>query len=409
MDDKKGDTKNIMKLTVGANYDLDVVSELARYPVTEVYGKFPVDCVGGGRPSYMGTPITKRDLDNYVALLNRHGIAFNYLLNSSCHGNREWTRSWQKRFMRLIDRLGSMGIRHLTVSTPFLLEAIKTRFPDFKVKVGIYAQVDTPNRAKFWESLGADAINLESFSINRDFPTLAAIRNAVQCDLQLIANHCCLPNCPMQIYHQNGFAHSSDGSGVIFIDYCFLRCSQKRLEDPSIFIKSAWIRPEDLYIYEEMGYTTFKLIERGMPSDELLKRVKAYTQRRFDGNLAELILPYGFKNPLKRSPFWMLRYFLKPFQISPIRLIPLLKLVRSQGMLFPSDELPVFIDNVQIPVDFIQAFKQRDCDYGNCETCDYCERISRRAVRINDGFRDASLAQFEQTHAAMKTGSLWGV
>jgi len=68
-----------------------------------------------------------------------------------------------------------------------------------------------------------------------------------------------------------------------FIDYCFMRCSRVRLTDPSQFIKSAWIRPEDLAVYEAMGYTSFKLLERGIPSAELLRRVKAYSERRFDG------------------------------------------------------------------------------------------------------------------------------
>ena len=34
---------------------------------------------------------------------------------------------------------------------------MKSRFPQFFVKVGIYAQVDTPERARFWQELGADA------------------------------------------------------------------------------------------------------------------------------------------------------------------------------------------------------------------------------------------------------------
>src|ERR1039458_7429515 len=148
--------KHAMKLTVPANYDLEVVPALARYPVTEVYGKLPGDLVGGGRPSYMGTPLGARALGRYVAVLQQHGIAFNYLFNSSCQGNREWTRPWQKRFMRLLDWLGDIGVRNLTVSTPFLLEVIKARRPQFTVKVGIYAQVDTPRRAKFWEDLGAE-------------------------------------------------------------------------------------------------------------------------------------------------------------------------------------------------------------------------------------------------------------
>ena len=275
-----------MKLSVAANYYCAIVSELARHPVDEVYGKLAADPFGGGRPSYMGTPLSWRGLRDYAAALDRYGIAFNYLLNASCMGNREWSRRWQRKLARLLERLESMGIRRLTVSTPFLLEAVKARFPGFRVKVGIYAQVDTPRRARFWEDLGADAITLESFSINRDLERLEAIREAVQCDLQLIANHPCLPNCALQPYHQNGFAHASDGSRGLFLDYCFLGCSRRRLEDPSLLIKSAWIRPEDTAAYEAMGYTRFKLLERGIPSPELLKRVRAYAERSFDGNLA---------------------------------------------------------------------------------------------------------------------------
>jgi len=398
-----------MKLTIPANYNCGLVPELSRYPVAEVYGKLPGDLVGGGRPSYMGTPLDMSALSRYVAVLQRHRIGFNYLLNSSCQGNREWTRSWQKRFMGLIDRLRNIGIRTVTVSTPYLLEVFKARFPEFKVKVGLFAQVDTPRRARFWEDLGADAINLESFSINRDFERLSAIRAAVRCDLQLIANHCCLPNCPMQSYHQNGFAHGSDGSRTLFIDYCFLRCSQMRLEDPSLFIKSGWIRPEDLSRYEAMGYTTFKLIERGMPSEELLKRVAAYSARRFAGNLAELLLPYCFKQPVRRSHFWFLSYFIKPFQVSLGKLWPLLQLVRSQGMLFPKQQVPIQIDAAQIPADFLSTFQRRGCaskDYGSC---DYCEEIGRRSVHIEPEFRRASLERFRKVHAAMTSGDLWNI
>ncbi len=398
-----------MQLTIPANYDCALVPELSRYPVAEVYGKLPGDLVGGGRPSYMGTPLDMSALGRYVAVLERHRIHFNYLLNSSCQGNHEWTRSWQKRFMRLIERLSKIGIRTVTVSTPFLLEVIKTRFPEFKVKVGLFAQVDTPRRARFWEDLGADAINLESFSINRDFERLAAIRAAVRCDLQLIANHCCLPNCPMQSYHQNGFAHSSDGSRTLFVDYCFLRCSQMRLEDPSLFIKSGWIRPEDISRYETLGYTTFKLIERGMPSEELLKRVAAYSDRRFDGNLAELLLPYCFKQPVHRSRFWLWSAFIKPLQVSLGKLWPLLKLIRSQGMLFPKQHMPIQIAATQIPADFLETFRHRDCASKDCGTCGYCEEIGRRAVSIEPEFRRTSLEQFRAVHRAMTSGDLWKI
>src|SRR5450759_5363989 len=101
-----------MRLTVAANYDPAIVPQLQQYPVTEVYGKFPVDFVGGGRPSYMGAPLSEADLRHYVSLLAQHGIAFNYLLNSSCLGNREWTRRFQKKITSLL------GLSLIHISEP---------------------------------------------------------------------------------------------------------------------------------------------------------------------------------------------------------------------------------------------------------------------------------------------------
>ncbi len=397
------------KFSLAANYDPELVPALKEYPVDEVYGKLPGDGISGGRPRYLATPLSEANLRRYVGLLGEQGIAFNYLLNGACFGNREWTRPWQKRVTALLATLGDLGVRRVTVSTPFLLELVKRRFPEFRVRVGIYAQVDTPRRARFWEDLGADAIVLESFSINRNFPRLAAIRQAVDCDLELIANHSCLMNCPLQSYHQNGFAHASGDTGTLFIDYCLMRCSRTRLTDPSQFIKSAWIRPEDLSVYEAMGYTTFKLLERGIPSAELLRRVKAYSERQFEGNLAELLLSYGFKEPVRKEPRWKLRHFWKPGQVSPLRLKPLTDLARLQGWLSPLAKSPIQIDASRIPDTFLDGFRARDCASLDCRACGYCEGIAAQAVSISSGYRDEVLKKYEEMDEAMATGGLWGV
>ncbi len=398
----------MMKLSVAANYDFGLVPKLAGLGVTEVYGKLPSDLVGGGRPSYMGTPLTKSDLAAYVTSLTQRDIAFNYLLNSACLGNREWSRPWQKKFMRFLDDLGSMGVRRLTVSTPYLLERVKATFPEFHIKAGIYAQIDTARRARFWQDLGADALTLESFSINRDFETLRTIRRAVRCELQLIVNHPCLPNCAMQPSHQNGFAHSSNGSHRLFIDYCFLQCTRKRLEDPSMLIKAGWIRPEDVAFYESLGYEHFKLLERGIPSAELLKRIEAYRSGQSTENLAELILPYGFRQAPKKQRFWLLRHFLKPRQLNPLRLVPLYSMLKQQGMLFASLESPFRIDSSRIPGDFIHGFENRRCAMLDCGQCGYCERIANEAVTIDPAFRTEQLGRLRDIRSDLVTGGLWG-
>src|ERR1035437_2490032 len=90
-------TPKVARFSLAANYDPELVPALVAYPVDEVYGKFPTDGVSGGRPRYMATPLSEADLRQYIRLLDGQGIAFNYLLNGSCFGNREWTRPWQKR------------------------------------------------------------------------------------------------------------------------------------------------------------------------------------------------------------------------------------------------------------------------------------------------------------------------
>lgn len=324
-------------------------------------------------------------------------------------GNREWTRSWQKKLMSLMDKLGEMGVRRLTISTPFLLELVKKRFPDFNVKIGIYAQVDTPERAKFWEEIGADGITLESFSINRNFQLLSNIRQAVKCELQLIANHICLPNCPLQPYHQNGFAHASEKRDNLFIDYCFLRCSRKRLENPVLIIKSAWIRPEDLGSYAEIGYHRFKLLERDIPSAELLKRAKAYSEGNSGKNLADLLFSHGFREPIKKSRFWFFKYFFKPLQMNPAKLEGLFKLARQQGMVFPLAENPVNIDSSKIPANFLDKYKSGACSSHQCSDCGYCAAIASEAVSISPEFRQESLSLFAELEKNLTKGTLWNV
>jgi len=95
------------------------------------YGKFPTDGVSGGRPRYLATPLSETDLRNYIRLLERHGIAFNYLLNGACFGNREWTRPAEKGDGPA-GQVGEMGVRRVTVSRHFCWNWSNAVFPNSK-------------------------------------------------------------------------------------------------------------------------------------------------------------------------------------------------------------------------------------------------------------------------------------
>ena len=90
-----------MKLSVATNFDPGLVESLEGYPVEDLFGKLREDAVGGGRAPYQLAPVTRKRLAEHVRHARRAGIGFNYLLNASCLGNREMTRSGQKEIEKL--------------------------------------------------------------------------------------------------------------------------------------------------------------------------------------------------------------------------------------------------------------------------------------------------------------------
>jgi hypothetical protein len=137
--------------------------------------------------------------------------------------------------------------------------------------------------------------------------------------------------------------------------------------------------------------------------------VKAYSERRYDGNLADLVLSYGFKEPVKREKLWALRNFWRPRQASPGRLKQLFELAGRQGMLSARAKSPVFIDTARIPSDFLAGFAERDCSTLACDACGYCGTIAEAAVSVEPGYREEIQARSAGARSAMATGELWDV
>jgi len=193
-----------MKLSVACTFEPGLIPRLAAFPeVYEIYGKLRSDCIGGGRASYTLRHVSNRQLEATVREAHDRGIAFNYLINAASLGGLEQTAGGRREIRKLLDHIAEAGVDAVTVSLPWLLRLVKSRYPQFKVRVGVFAMIDSPAKAKEWEELGADTLCISALSCNRDFDRLAKIRPAVSCDLQLIANANCLPACPIfTIYSQ---------------------------------------------------------------------------------------------------------------------------------------------------------------------------------------------------------------
>lgn len=109
-----------MKLSVATNFDNNFIDQISSYPVR----KLSRDFIGGGRASYSTQGITKSVPKSHVKYAHKNGIKFNYLLNTVCLGNREWTPKGFRSIRKLLDCLSNLNIEILTVSTPYLAEIV---------------------------------------------------------------------------------------------------------------------------------------------------------------------------------------------------------------------------------------------------------------------------------------------
>lgn len=404
-----------MHLSVATNFDDGLLEQVKGYPVTEVFGKLPRDFVGGGRPSHVLSPLSRRQLEQHVRLARALGVEFNYLLNAACLDNLEFTRGGQRAIERTLSWLADSGVASITVSLPYLLELIKRRFPRFNVKVGVFARVATVQQAKFWEELGADCITLDPLIVNRDFRTLTAIRAAVRCDVQLIANTDCLLFCPLAGYHMVGLSHDSQEhhrAGAVPLDYCFLACTAAKLDDPVHYVRSNWIRPEDVSRYERIGYARFKILERGAPTAVMVKRVRAYAQGRYDGNLLDLIDPLAGRRSedLERNLAGglMAKYRAWGSLLVHRRRWAALRRLAHVRLTQTDPARPgVYLDNRKLD-GFLEGFPLAGtCGDRDCHLCAYCDSWAKRAVTVDPAYRAEYLEAERPVRDGLRDGTFW--
>jgi hypothetical protein len=179
------------------------------------------------------------------------------------------------------------------------------------------------------------------------------------------------------------------------------------------FLRSEWIRPEDLHLYEGLGYDRFKIAERDLPTSLMTARVKAYAERRYEGNLLDLVQPYGF-NGVKESDrgnrrgfAWLLRYFFRPALANPVRMLLLKRLADLLSMTRAEEGDPlVHIDNRALD-GFMERFRERGCREEDCGECRWCHEFAGKSVRMDEGRRARALAACDEIFRALHDGSMW--
>jgi len=388
-----------MELRVSTNWDDSLLDGLKNTCTEEVYGKLPFDVIGGVRPAFLLPQISREQAREHVMHVHKAGIRFNYLLNTMCINNIHYSRKGYGEIVELLEWIGSIGVDFVTVGFPYMIKLVQEILPGMKIKASSVCRINSVSRAKQYEDFGVDEMIIDE-NINRDFDTLSAVRKAVECEIELIANPCCLRDCPHQLEHvaHDGHAsqtHSMDNS--CYLQFPYFNCTLKKFTEPVEIIKACWIRPEDLWAYEEIGFTKFKVVERFKKSEVLLDTVTSYQKRSFDGNLIDILTLTNPDVYLKPN----LDYFNKPEHVN------VSKIGRIAGLMNFAFRDFIYIDNKKFG-DFIDFFRENgSCRNRDCEKCGFCQRTFDKVGAFDRDEAEKRRKPFEDFIKAMSNGDVF--
>ena len=387
-----------MKLRVGSNWDFALIDALQGTSVDALFGKLPFDIVGGARPGFVLPQVNRDYVKRYIHACHEKGLEFSYLLNAPCLGNLHYSRKGYGQLIELIEWVDESGADAVTVGIPYLVDLVRKRFPRLKIKVSTIARVNTVRKALQYEDMGVEEIIIDEH-INREFKNLEAIRKAVKCNLELIVNNICLWQCPYNFEHVNHDGHASrkgEEEAYCYLQYPGYLCLYRKLTEPVELLKSPWIRPEDLPHYETIGYDHFKITERFKRTPLLLEHVKAYENRRYDGNVLDLFtLPRkGAFTPLH------LEYFIKPEHVDILK-------VSELGKVFDLEVRDLIqMDNRKLD-GFIEHFKTKDCNETSCSSCRYCETMFEKTAVVKEGELKKAAQRVKEFSDKLLTGEIF--
>ena len=263
--------------------------------IHEVYGSLSRSIVGSGRPArrvmQQGGSPTFDDVRRFTERAHELGIRVNYLLNAACLNMTEYTSSGRQEIVDYVGDVADTGIDMVTIAVPYLIELVRTEFPELPVSVSVICEVNTTHGLRLFERYGVQRIQVAE-ECNRDLGLLDQLARTASVDLSLVVNNGCLRFCAYRAYHNTLCTQGSQSEKPEhgYIDYPLLKCSAIRAHDPVEILRSPWIRPEDLPYYQErFGIELFKIAGRQLPLESILRMATAYAHTSYDGNFMDLL------------------------------------------------------------------------------------------------------------------------
>ena len=187
----------------------------------------------------------------------------------------------------------------------YLLQAISDAVPELAAGLeavpGLNCMLDSLDKILFQlEFISKTAFQepkklLLDRSLNRSWSRLEQVCSGIrkrwpQAAIGLLANEGCLPHCSFKLTHdaQIALANLQCGQDRTAVDNARLGCARTFVQDPSLILRSPFIRPEDVQAYSGM-IDFIKLSGRTRGPEVMSKIVTIYDRQSYSGNLLEIM------------------------------------------------------------------------------------------------------------------------
>ena len=304
-----------MNLIIDGEYNKDLVKLIGEQdlPISHVIAHVPQNPIGNSSIYLPKNTPSFEEFEEFTKIIQDNNIIPIAGIDSTCQGNLEAHKEQYKASCSLLDTLNSMQYENLLVSSPNNIGFVKEHFPSAKIFLSYSQYVTSTNRGKILFEIGTDKVILHPdivryFDVLKNFIKLKQIfKKTREIESILPLNIGCNWGCIHWYQHHNLQSHRTinspilsnqeDISGIVDeFDYPLLYCWKERLEKPENLLKSGWISPTNIKLYENLGFETFILFTNGFSTDKIVEIVKNYEEKQLTLNLHELLNipePYG--------------------------------------------------------------------------------------------------------------------
>jgi collagenase-like PrtC family protease len=304
-------TRQFTSYKLGCNFDPELISKVKalndKYKdqgvqVDEFFGSDRDHAFLAARPDFRLPEVDKHQLEKYVRASLDAGINFNYTMNSINPGSKRELNEKQGEIKDYIKFLEGIGVHRITAANPIIFEFVRDVSSTMKLEVSTIMHVDTVTQIKYLkDTFNIDKVcgNLLKNRNKRFLKQATDYCNANDVKYEIMVNEFCGVGTDTATTHCSlrdscYIAHSSDVTkedAMLLNTYPMKHCIWARKTDVTSWLKLRFVRPEDIYRYEDLGVYNFKITGRTGTTKYIETMAEAYLSRSWEGNLLQLWKP----------------------------------------------------------------------------------------------------------------------